>query len=47
MIDGNGYSWSTKVGTTIEKMPSPTDELLLITGNNADGYAKITLLELK
>ena len=47
IIDGAGYSWTTEKGSTVVKMPSPTDSNSLITGTSTAGYAKITLIELK
>lgn len=46
IIDGNGYNWTTKIGTEVVKMPS-FDGTSTMTGNSTNGYAKITLIELK
>lgn len=46
IIDGEGYNWTTEIGSEIVNMPSPTDSTLTITGNSTTGYAKITLKEL-
>ena len=41
MIDGNGYKWTDKVGTSVVGMPT-FDGSSTMTGNKGDGYAKIT-----
>ena len=41
MIDGNGYKWTDKVGTSVVGMPT-FDGNSTMTGNIGNGYAKIT-----
>ncbi len=41
MIDGDGYSWTTKKGTEVVNMPTH-DGTDVMTGNEGDGYARIT-----
>ena len=45
MIDGNGHKWTTSVGAQTG-MPTRVGDTTM-TGNSGDGYAKITLLEIK
>ena len=45
MIDGKGYSWTDKAGSTVVGMPT-IDGSSTMTGNVGSGYAKITLLSL-
>ncbi|MBQ8131791.1 MAG: InlB B-repeat-containing protein, partial [Bacilli bacterium] len=44
MIDGKGYEWTTEVGTEVVGMPTH-DGTSTMTGNDGDGFAKITFLE--
>ncbi|MBQ8132213.1 MAG: InlB B-repeat-containing protein [Bacilli bacterium] len=44
MVDGNGYEWTTEVGTDVVGMPTH-DGTSTMTGNDGDGFAKITFLE--
>ena len=44
MIDGAGYNWTTEKGTEVIGMPTH-DGTGTMTGNDGNGYAKITLLE--
>ena len=44
MIDGKGYEWTTEVGTEVVGMPTH-DGTSTMTGNDGDGFAKITCLE--
>ena len=46
IIDGRGYSWTDKAGSTVVGMPT-IDGNSTMTGNTGSGYAKITLLSLK
>ena len=42
MVDGEGYEWSSTRQNYVQ-MPNPQGNY--VSGNNADGYARITLLE--
>lgn len=46
MIDGGGYVWTTEKAATSTGMPT-FDGLNTMTGNDGEGYAKITLIRLK
>lgn len=44
MIDGKGYKWTTEKASSSEGMPTH-DGTNKMTGNNGNGYAKITFLQ--